>query len=124
MKSKAIVFRGPFQLEIKEYDLRELEEGKILVKTIYTGVSPDTELRVLSGKQKGEKFLLIPGYENVGKVVEEGKQNIPFCFNYHPTLFDHEIDILVSRDCTYFDLLEGYKKLMKEEIIKAIFKWS
>ncbi len=73
MRTKSIVFTGPFQVEIREYDLRKLEEGEVLVKTICTGVSPGTELRVLSGKQKGGEFPLIPGYENVGKIFEVGK---------------------------------------------------
>lgn len=73
MKTKAIVFAGPFQIEIKDFELRELREGEVLVKTIYTGVSPGTELRVLSGKQVGGEFPLIPGYENVGKIVKVGK---------------------------------------------------
>lgn len=73
MKTKAIVFTGPFQIEIRDFELRDLKEGEVLIKTIYTGVSPGTELRVLSGKQVGGEFPLIPGYESVGRVVKVGK---------------------------------------------------
>jgi len=73
MKSKTIIFTGPFQVELGEIDVPNPQGAELLIKTLYTGVSTGTETRVLSGKQSGSEFPLIPGYENIGEVVEAGK---------------------------------------------------
>jgi 2-desacetyl-2-hydroxyethyl bacteriochlorophyllide A dehydrogenase len=76
MKTKGIIFTSPFQVEIGSYELRDLNDGEILTKTIFTGISPGTELRVFSGKQYGANFPLIPGYENVGEVIKGKNVNL------------------------------------------------
>ena len=70
MKTQAIVFPRPFAAELAEIELRPLQPGEVLTRTVYTGVSTGTEVRVYSGKQINTTFPLIPGYENVGEVVE------------------------------------------------------
>lgn len=70
MKSRAIVFESPMNVEINEFELPKLEEGQILTRTLLSGVSTGTETRVLSGQQDGADFPLIPGYENLGEVIE------------------------------------------------------
>lgn len=72
-KCKAIVFTSPYQVELQELEIPKPGQGELLVKTLYTGVSTGTETRVLSGKQIGGKFPLIPGYENIGRIVETGE---------------------------------------------------
>ena len=72
-KSKAIVFTGPYQAELQELEIPKPGTGELLVKTLYTGVSTGTETRVISGKQTGGDFSLIPGYENIGRIVDTGE---------------------------------------------------
>jgi len=72
MKSKAIVFREPYEVEIAEIDVPKPAAGQVLTKTLYSGVSTGTESRVLAGGQAGGEFPLIPGYENLGQIVEAG----------------------------------------------------
>ncbi len=72
MKAKAIVFTAPFKVEIAEIDVPKPGPGQVLTKTLYSGVSTGTETRVLSGGQVGGDFPLIPGYENLGRIVEVG----------------------------------------------------
>jgi len=74
MKTEAIVFTGPGKVEVKSYDLPQPASNQVITKTIYTGVSTGTETRVLSGRQHGAVFPLIPGYENVGEIIETGKK--------------------------------------------------
>jgi len=73
MKSKAIVFPQASTVTIGEIDLPQPRAGEVITKTLYTGVSTGTELRVLVGKQVGGVFPLIPGYENIGEVFELGE---------------------------------------------------
>ncbi|MCL5674717.1 MAG: zinc-binding dehydrogenase [Candidatus Omnitrophica bacterium] len=72
-KVKSIVFTEPGEIELQTFDLSDCGKDEIICKTIYTFVSPGTELRVLSGisESKG-KFPLIPGYSWVGKIIETG----------------------------------------------------
>ncbi|MGE5558070.1 MAG: zinc-dependent alcohol dehydrogenase [Bacillota bacterium] len=73
MKSKAIIFPAPYQVTVGEIDVPAPKAGEILTRTLYTGVSTGTETRVLTGKEEGSSFPLIPGYENVGEIVETGE---------------------------------------------------
>jgi 3-hydroxyethyl bacteriochlorophyllide a dehydrogenase len=74
-KSRAIVFTSPYQVELQELEIPKPDHGEVLVKTLYTGVSTGTETRVLSGNQTGGDFPLIPGYENIGRIVESGESS-------------------------------------------------
>ncbi len=71
--SKAIVFTGPYDVELQTLEIPKPGVGELLIKTLYTGVSSGTETRVLGGNQTGGDFPLIPGYENVGSIVEIGE---------------------------------------------------
>ncbi|MBU4366411.1 MAG: zinc-binding dehydrogenase [Kiritimatiellae bacterium] len=74
-KIKAIVFTAPNQIQIREFELPPCGPQEVICETIYSFVSPGTELRVLSGvaESKG-KFPLIPGYSWVGRVIEVGTE--------------------------------------------------
>lgn len=72
MKAKAIVFPEPNRVDFAEFDLPSPGPGQILTRTLYTGVSTGTELRVLRGGEEGAVFPLVPGYENVGEIVAVG----------------------------------------------------
>jgi 2-desacetyl-2-hydroxyethyl bacteriochlorophyllide A dehydrogenase len=71
MNSKCIVFVKPLQVEFGEIDVPAPATGQILTRTLYTGVSTGTETRVLRGGEVNS-FPLIPGYENVGQVIQCG----------------------------------------------------
>ncbi len=72
-KMKAIVFEAINQVNVREVELGDCGEMDIEVETIYTFVSPGTELRVLGGHySKPEHFPLVPGYSVVGKVAAVG----------------------------------------------------
>ncbi|WP_269522722.1 zinc-binding dehydrogenase [Coraliomargarita parva] len=69
----AIVFTDINQVSVQALSLPELAPEEILCETLYTFVSPGTELRVLGGKySKPEDFPLVPGYSAVARVMEVG----------------------------------------------------
>lgn len=72
MKARCIVFPEPLKATVGEIEVPSPGEGQLLTKTRLTGVSTGTETRVFRGKQDGAQFPLIPGYENLGEVVEAG----------------------------------------------------
>jgi len=77
-QGRRIVFAQPRQAELEPFDLDEsLQGGGFLVETVYSLVSPGTEVAWFSGVQKdvlGDKFKypIYPGYCNVGRVVATG----------------------------------------------------
>lgn len=73
MKSKAVVFTAIDEIEVRDVELPPLEENQILTKTIYTFVSPGTELRTLAGYYGAEKYYpIVPGYAVISRVIEIG----------------------------------------------------
>jgi 2-desacetyl-2-hydroxyethyl bacteriochlorophyllide A dehydrogenase len=77
-KSKAIVVEKPHQAVIKEIPIAPMDEETLVVQTTYSAISTGTEMKVwsgLSGSLGGELWYpLVPGYEEVGKVVHVGKK--------------------------------------------------
>jgi len=72
---RAIVFTGANEVELREIALPACGPKHVVCETIYSFVSPGTELRVLSGAQESKsKFPLIPGYSWVGRVIEIGSE--------------------------------------------------
>jgi bacteriochlorophyllide a dehydrogenase len=71
-KLKAIVFSGPGEVGVDEFKRGELGDEDIAVRTLYSMVSPGTELRNWAGI--GSKFPAIPGYSSVGEVIEVGEK--------------------------------------------------
>lgn len=74
MKAQCIVFPQPLSATVGEVDVPSPGSGQLLSKTRLTGVSTGTETRVYRGKQEGATFPLIPGYENLGEIVEAGPE--------------------------------------------------
>ncbi len=73
IETRAIIFSGPAKVESASFKLPACGPEEIIAETIYSFVSPGTELRVLSGtKESKNKFPLIPGYSWVGRVIEVG----------------------------------------------------
>ena len=74
MKTKAIIYDGVDQVRFGDVTLPELGSRQILAKTLYTFVSPGTELRVLAGHYGAEgNYPVVPGYAAISRVLEVGK---------------------------------------------------
>jgi 3-hydroxyethyl bacteriochlorophyllide a dehydrogenase len=72
---KAIVFEKVNKVAIKKIKLPECGPSEIVCETVYTFVSPGTELRVLGGNYVSAKdFPLIPGYSVIARVIELGSE--------------------------------------------------
>lgn len=73
MKCDAIVFEQAGQVGFDRFELGPCGDEEIVAETIYSFVSPGTELRVLSGAEPAkDSFPLVPGYSWVGRVIEIG----------------------------------------------------
>ena len=72
-QARAIVFTEPGRVELAPIELAPCGQDEVIAETLYTFVSPGTELRVLAGRSESKgKFPLIPGYAWVGRVIEIG----------------------------------------------------
>lgn len=72
-KVKTIIFTGPNAVSFQTFDLPPCGPNEIVCETIYSFVSPGTELRILSGaKESKGRFPVIPGYSWVGRVTQVG----------------------------------------------------
>lgn len=74
MKSKAIVFTGVRQIELREVSLKPLSSTDVLVETWWSSISTGTEKMAFNGLIPSPPFIFpfIPGYETVGKITEVG----------------------------------------------------
>jgi 3-hydroxyethyl bacteriochlorophyllide a dehydrogenase len=75
---KTVVFPTQNRIEIRETQRPAVRPGEVLIKTHYTSISAGTELLVLSGglpamAHGAIRYPLVPGYENVGRVVALGE---------------------------------------------------
>ncbi|WP_438350996.1 zinc-dependent alcohol dehydrogenase [Paenibacillus sp. FA6] len=75
MKNRKIMFMSPLQVETVEETLvlEDLGENEVLVKLVYSLISPGTELAMLSGKEEWAQLPLCPGYASVSRIIETGK---------------------------------------------------
>ena len=72
IKSKAVFFVERNKVELRDIELPDPATGDIVVRTLYSGISPGTELWSLTGKYWSTKFPTIPGYQKVGVVEQTG----------------------------------------------------
>lgn len=73
MKTTAILATGVDRVELVEAQVPDPGPGEVLIASLYTSVSPGTELRCLGGRQPGLTFPFVPGYSTVGRVVAKGR---------------------------------------------------
>lgn len=75
MVNRKVMFMSPFEVETveEEFTPKPLGDQEVLVKLIYSLISPGTELAMLSGKEGWAKLPLCPGYASVSQIVECGK---------------------------------------------------
>jgi len=76
MKSKRIVFSKPWKIEIvcDEFDEKFLGPEEVIIRNMYSLISPGTELACLSGTEPWFKLPRTPGYASVGEVVTTGNE--------------------------------------------------
>lgn len=73
VKVKAVVFPAKEQIEIRELELVAMEPELVRTETLYSFVSPGTELRTLAGYYDADKnYPIVPGYSSVDRIVEVG----------------------------------------------------
>jgi 2-desacetyl-2-hydroxyethyl bacteriochlorophyllide A dehydrogenase len=79
MKAQRVVFKKHLVAELEEYEVPSPSDGEILIKTMKTLISTGTELTLFSGDYPPNSFWatygklpVVPGYSNVGKIVEVG----------------------------------------------------
>ena len=72
MKTRAILFTAPNQVVLETVEIPAPETGEVLIESLYTLISPGTELRCRAGKQEGVTFPFIPGYSMAGRVIARG----------------------------------------------------
>ncbi len=79
MKNPTLVFPGPQSITIEDREVPTPSEGQLLIRTQRTLVSTGTELTVYRGEfpessswSRLAKYPFLPGYSNVGVVVEVG----------------------------------------------------
>lgn len=80
MKNKRVVFSSPWKVELLEEDfnLQNLREDEIVVKKLYTLISPGTELACLSGNESWFSMPGTPGYAAVSEIVDAGEGDHSF----------------------------------------------
>ncbi len=88
MKRRSLYFTAPGQVEVREEPLPAPSAGEVLVRTLFSAISPGTELLIYRGQAPTELpvdetlpalsghfgFPLKYGYSAVGQVVEVGPQ--------------------------------------------------
>lgn len=81
MKARAVYAVAKDTVELQEIDVDEsaLEPNKLLVETLYTAISPGTELDCVSGKESSWfHFPQQLGYCSVGKIAVAGSEVADF----------------------------------------------
>ena len=72
-KCRAAIFAAKEKVQIQDIEVPDVGADQIGVKTLYSGISPGSELWILTGRYWNTKFPNIPGYQKVGVVEEAGK---------------------------------------------------
>jgi len=74
-KGPALVMTRPGQTELREIRYPEFTPQTVVVETVMSGVSSGTETNLFCGRLGGLVWYpLVPGYENVGRVVAVGDE--------------------------------------------------
>ncbi|HEY5586230.1 MAG TPA: zinc-binding dehydrogenase [Ruminiclostridium sp.] len=83
-KNPTVVFPKPFEVVIEEREIPVPQKGELLIRTLASMVSIGTELTFLSNEfEQGSmwsnfiKYPFVPGYDNVGEVIDVGSEVDP-----------------------------------------------
>ena len=69
MVKAAVMPAADQPVEVREYPMPQMEEGSVLLRTIYSEVC-GTDVHLHHGRLGGVPYPLIPGHVNVGEIVE------------------------------------------------------
>lgn len=73
-ETPCILFDTPDRVSLARCGLRSPGEDAVLLESLFTSVSPGTELRCLSGRQQGIGMArIVPGYQGVARVLENSE---------------------------------------------------
>ncbi len=73
-KTLATVIERPMEANFREVELTPKQEDTVVCKTRMSAISTGTDMKTYHGMQHPEQcwYPLVPGYENMGVIVEEG----------------------------------------------------
>lgn len=75
----AIVFTSPGKVSLGKHCLPACAPTDIVTETLYTCVSPGTELRMLAGHYGADgQFPYLPGYNSIGRVIAVGAEAVGY----------------------------------------------
>jgi 2-desacetyl-2-hydroxyethyl bacteriochlorophyllide A dehydrogenase len=79
MKNKRVLFSEKGKVEFAETDFNEKIESpdEVIIKTLFSQISPGSELACLAGLEDWFKIPGTPGYTAVGEIIEKGS-NVTF----------------------------------------------
>ncbi len=95
MVKAAVMTAAQAPLEVQEFPIPTMEEGAILLKTVYSEVC-GTDVHLHHGRLGGVPYPLIPGHVNVGEIVE---------IKGHPVDLDNN-PLRVGQIVTFLDVHE------------------
>jgi len=116
MKRTSLIFKKPFEIELRQEPLRSPREGEVLIKTQLSAISRGTEMLVYGGQFPSELpvdeniaalnhqfcYPLKYGYSSIGQVVEIGPavekawlDRTVFCFHPHESHYIERQDYLI-----------------------------
>ena len=74
-KNPAVVFTAPNEVAVGSVKCAACGPDEIVIRTIYSTISPGTELRMLAGHYGAAgQYPFVPGYSAVGEVIEVGTE--------------------------------------------------
>ena len=73
VKTMATVIERPGEAAFREVTLTPKREDTVVARTMFSAISTGTDMKTYHGMQHPEQcyYPLVPGYENMGVIVEE-----------------------------------------------------
>ena len=74
VKTMATVIERPGEAAFREVTLTPKRDDTVVARTMFSAISTGTDMKTYHGRQHPEQcyYPLVPGYENMGVIVEEG----------------------------------------------------
>ncbi|OGV31624.1 MAG: zinc-binding dehydrogenase [Lentisphaerae bacterium GWF2_45_14] len=75
-QSRAVVIERPRDVKFRKIKLTDLRPESYVAQTTISAISSGTDMKTWKGEQHPEQcwYPLVPGYENVGKIVHVGEE--------------------------------------------------
>ena len=101
VKTMATVIERPGEAAFREVTLTPKREDTVVCKTLMSAISTGTDMKTYHGMQHPEQcwYPLVPGYENIGVVLEEG--------SYAPG-FKKGDRVMINECRTYMDVCAAW----------------